>query len=161
MCKAKCPSCEKVFKLKDAHAGKKIKCTQCGAVVPVPSLDAKPKSIRKIIMKRCLVYIFATLCFLGTASLSLAADPAKSLTERKDVKAFIDTMVKKHGLDRQQVTQGPPLVYYGLAAEVGVLGAHFNRPVLHGYVRLRYIRVGLLFFGIAGAPPRPEDRLPP
>jgi predicted Zn finger-like uncharacterized protein len=35
----KCPGCSAAFKVKDEHAGKKMKCPKCAKIVPIPAKD--------------------------------------------------------------------------------------------------------------------------
>jgi predicted Zn finger-like uncharacterized protein len=43
-----CPGCDAKIKVRDEHAGKKVKCPKCGATVPVPAAEVEDEVLEGV-----------------------------------------------------------------------------------------------------------------
>jgi predicted Zn finger-like uncharacterized protein len=43
-----CPGCSAAFKVKDEHAGKKLKCPKCSKIVPIPAKTAEEEVVEDV-----------------------------------------------------------------------------------------------------------------
>src|SRR5262245_63539763 len=44
----KCPGCSAQFRVKEEHAGKKLKCPKCSKVVPIPAKPAEEEVVEDV-----------------------------------------------------------------------------------------------------------------
>jgi len=88
----KCSACEKALRVKDALAGKKIKCPACGGTLAVPVPSASPLEVRCVDCERRLPFTASDrgktlVCpSCGAKNIAEAHDPAASTSYTFDAK---------------------------------------------------------------------------